>query len=73
MGLKQIGIVVTLILCCALVVSGTAATIDISQKRLYAGKKITVINDRIADPVFLHAEFFVSDAGSNVGYDNLVK
>lgn len=53
MGLKQIGIVVTLILCCALVLPRAVATIGISQKRLYAGKKITVMIDGTADSAFI--------------------
>jgi len=67
MGFKQIGIMETLILCCALVLPGAAATIDISQKRLHAGKKITVMIDGTADPV-PNSAFFMSGAGSGAVY-----
>jgi len=64
MGLKQTGIVMTLILCCALVLPRTAATTDISQKRLCTGKRNTVMNDGTADPVSLQSDFCMSDDGS---------
>ena len=68
MGFKQIGIMVILILCCALVLPGAAVTIDIGQKRLHAGKKITAMIDGTADPVPLNSAFFMRGAGSGAVY-----
>ena len=64
MGVKRISIVVALILCCALVLPGTAATIDIGPKRLYAGEKITMVIDGTDDPVPFDSEFFIHGIAS---------
>jgi hypothetical protein len=63
MGFKQIGIVVTFTLCCTLVFPEAAATIDVSQKHLEAGKKIRVSNMGTVDPVPF-SEVFLSGVGS---------
>ncbi|MDR2854775.1 MAG: hypothetical protein LBV40_01275 [Methanomicrobiales archaeon] len=68
MGLKQIGIVVALILCCALVLPGAAAMIDLSPKRLYTGEKVTAVFDGTAVPVSLNSEFFISGASLSTIY-----